>query len=108
MKKILMILFATLVGLGFMATTASADVGKGQKIVLKKLKKACAKSGIEDGGILAKKHTQAEWKAANDAGKLNEAIKTLCPEAKELKEKYMTHVFDFLHNYASDSGNVPS
>ena len=108
MKKILTILFAALIGMTFVTSTASADVGKGQKIILKKLKKACIKAGIENGGVLAKKHTQAEWKALEDPEKLNEELAKLCPGVKKLKAKYAKHTFDFLYNYASDSGNVPS
>lgn len=87
-----------------LSVTLSADVDKGQKIILKKLKKACGFNGAE----LAKKHTQNEWKQIQDGGKLNEELHTLCPSAKPLKDKYVVHVYDFVHNYASDSGNVPS
>lgn len=57
---------------------------------------------------MAKKHTQTEWKSFQDAGKLNDEIKRICPDAKPLKDKYINHVYDFLYNFASDSGNVPS
>ena len=39
---------------------------------------------------------------------LNDEIKKFCPEAKPLKDTYVEHIYDFLYNYASDSGNVPS
>jgi len=108
MKRVFTLLFVALIGLTFATTTVSADAGKGQKIILKKLKKACIKAGIENGGVLAKKHTQAEWKAIQESDKLNDELATLCPGAKKLKPKYAVHTFDFLYNYASDSGNVPS
>ncbi len=108
MRKLATILFAAILSIGFVSSVASASVDKGQKLIIKKLKKHCAKSGIKDGAVLAAKHTQAQWKKINDEGKLAEEIKNLCPESKPLKEKYLTHIFDFLHNYASDSGNVPS
>ena len=104
LKKLLTLLFAAVVGLGFISTVAQADVNKGQKLYLKYLKRDCGMNG----GEMAKKHRQAEWKALNDAGKLNEELKTICPKAKPLKEKYVSHVYDFLYNYASDSGNVQS
>ena len=104
MTKLLKLAFAAAVALSLSSTVASADVAKGQKLYSKKLKKACG----FNGAVLAKKHTQDEWKAKFDAGELNAHIKTICPKAKPLKKKYVPHVFDFLHNYASDSGNVPS
>ncbi len=107
-KRIVTLLFAALLGMMFVTTATSADAGKGQKIILKKLKKACIKAGLENGGVLAKKHTQAEWKALKEPEKLNEELAKLCPGVKTLKDKYAVHVFDFLYNYASDSGNVPS
>jgi hypothetical protein len=104
MKKITTLILAAVAGIALMSMTASADADKGQKIILKKLKKACG----FNGGELAKKHTQVEWKTIQDGGKLNEELSKLCPGAKPLKDKYVVHVYDFVHNYASDSGNVPS
>lgn len=103
-----MTILAIVAGLSFVTVTASADAAKGQKIILKKLKKSCIKAGIENGGVLAKKHTQAEWKAFQESEKLNDELAVLCPGVKPLKKKYLSHTFDFLHHYASDSGNVPS
>lgn len=103
MSKLLKaILIATLVL--FVGVSAQADMKKGQKIIIKKLKNDCGMNGAE----IAKKHTQAEWKSINDAGNLPAEIKTICPDSKPLKDKYYPHVYDFLYNYAVDSGNVPS
>lgn len=104
LKKLLTLAFAAIVGLSFVSTTATAGVAKGQKLFIKKMKKPCGFSG----GAMAKKHTQDEWKSFQDAGKLNDELIKICPKAKPLKEKYVSHVYDFLYNYASDSGNVPS
>ncbi len=104
MRKLMTLIFATILSLGLMSSVANAGVEKGQKLIIKKLKKACG----FNGGVLAKKHTQEEWKKIQDEGKLAEEIKLLCPKSKPLKKKYLTHIYDFLHNYASDSGNVPS
>ena len=104
LKKLSILLFSAVVGLSFVSTTATAGVAKGQKLFIKKMKKPCGFSG----GEMAKKHTQAEWKAIQDAGKLNDELVKICPNAKPLKKKYVSHVYDFLLNYASDSGNVPS
>jgi len=104
MKKITKIALAATLLLTLGATTASADSAKGQKLYAKKLKKAC---GIT-GAVMAAKHTQGEWEDLKDS--LKDEIKTICPKAtdKALKDKYMNHYFDFFHNFASDSGNVPS
>ena len=110
MKRTIKMLLAALFGLALMTsvTYAAGDAGKGQKIIQKKVSKACIKAGVKDGGVLAKKHTQAEWQKVYDDGKLNDELKNLCPTVKKLKDKYVDNVFAFLHFYASDSGNVPS
>ena len=63
-----------------------------------------------NGGDFAKKHSQAEWEAINEEGKLGAEIKKLCPSVKDkaLKDKYLKHYYDFFNNYAKDSGLVPS
>ncbi len=108
MKKLLGAIFVAILGLSFVSTQAMASSAKGQKLYVRKLKKACKKSGIANGGVLAKKHTQAEWKSINSEGKLNAEIKKFCPKAKDLKKRYLKDIYDFLYNFASDSGNVPS
>jgi hypothetical protein len=104
MSKLLKLLFVAIVSIGFFSASVSADVGKGQKIFIKEMKGPCG----FDGGTMAKKHTQTEWKAIFDAGKLNDELIKQCPKATPLKDSYVEHVYDFLYNYASDSGNVPS
>lgn len=104
MKKIVTILFVAVISVGFISAPSFADVNKGQKIFIKLMKKPCG----FNGGEMAKKHTQAEWKEINDAGQLNEELIKQCPEAQPLKDRYVPHVYDFLYNYASDSGNVPA
>ena len=84
-------------------TSSVADVKKGQKIFLKKLKAPCGFNGAE----FASKHTQDEWEAINEAGKFRAEVKKLCPKSK-LKARYAPHVYDFAYRYASDSGIVPS
>ncbi len=103
MSKMVKTLLVASIGACFMMTTAVADVDKGQKYFSNEMRKACGFSG----NVMAKKHTQAEWKAINDAGKLSEELQTICPSAKPLKDIYLNDVFDFLFNYASDSGNSP-
>jgi hypothetical protein len=55
---------------------------------------------------MAQKHTQDEWEEIQEAGKLNDEIKSIC--GKGTKDKYLPHLYDFFYEYASDSGNVPS
>ena len=106
MKKIVKIALGAAVVLSLGATAASADAAKGQKLYAKKLKRAC---GI-NGGVFAGKHTQDEWTAIEDSGKLKAEIKKICPKVKDkaLKSRYMKDYYDFFHDFASDSGNVPS
>jgi hypothetical protein len=106
MKNIIKIALSTLLLLSAGTVTLSADVKKGQTLYLKKLKKACNMNGA----IVAEKHTMAEWKSIFEGGKLAAEIKTMCPNAKDsaLQEKFMQHYFDFFHEYAIDSGNIPA
>ena len=102
MTKFSKLALAALLGIAVMSVSASADAAKGQKIYSKKLKKKCGFTGAK----MAAKHTQDEWEAINDSGKLNAEIKKQC--GKEVKAKYLPHLYDFFYEYASDSGNVPS
>lgn len=104
MKKILSFLTIIFLGVGIFSSSVLADSNKGQKIYLKHLKKQC---GIT-GGIMAAKHTQAEWKEIQSQNKLNEELKKICPNSDNVKDKYIEDLYDFFYNYASDSGNVPS
>ena len=103
MTKMTKIAVSALLGLAVLSTTASADVKKGQKLYMKKMKASCGMSGAK----FAATHTQDEWKEIHGAGKFAEEAAKICPGLK-LKEKYVPHVYDFSHEYASDSGNVPS
>jgi len=104
MNKLLKLMLIGAVALTMSTTVASADVAKGQKLFTKKLKKACDMTGAK----MAAKHSQDEWEAINDAGKLADEIKTICPNIKKVKEKFLPHYYDFFYEYANDSGNVPS
>jgi len=104
MKNIVKVALAATLLLSLGATTASADSAKGQKLYKKKLSHACNMNGAK----MASQHTQEEWEEKKDS--LAEAIKHICPSVKDkaLKGKYLPHYYDFFHNFASDSGNVPS
>jgi len=103
MNTITKLAVATLLGMALFSTTASADVKKGQKLYMKKMKASCSFTGAKFAG----KHTQDEWEAINSAGKFAEEAAKICPGLK-LKDKYVPHIYDFSYEYASDSGNVPS
>jgi Spy/CpxP family protein refolding chaperone len=103
MTKFTRLALVALLGIGFMTVTASADSAKGQKIYSKKLKKTCGM----DGGKFSAKHTQDEWEAINEQGKMADEIAKICGGAK-VKDKYIPDLYDFAKEFASDSGNVPS
>ena len=104
MNKLLKLALSSALILSISSTVASADVSKGQKLFTKKLKKACDMTGAK----MAAKHSQDEWEAINEEGKLAEEIKTICPNVKKVKDKFLPHYYDFFYEYANDSGNVPS
>ena len=103
MKSITKIAIMGLLGLSVFSTSVSADIVRGQKIFIKKLKPACG----FDGGKFAIKHTQKEWADIKAAGKFAEEITTICPKA-QLDPKFLSDVYDFTYHYALGSGNVPS
>nr|WP_321268491.1 cytochrome C [uncultured Sulfurimonas sp.] len=106
MNKLSKIIIASAVLLAVGTTVASADVAKGQKLYLKKLKSSCNMNGAK----MASQHSQDEWESFKESGKLADELKKICPKAKDsaLKDKYLEHYFDFFFEYANDSGNVPS
>jgi len=105
MNNLVKIALSAIVMVSLGSTVASADTAKGQKLYSKKLKKACGMNG----GVFAAKHTQDEWNDIGVDGMAKE-IKKICPKVKDkaLKSKYLKNYFDFAHDYASDSGAVPS
>ena len=104
MTNITKLALAALLGTALMTATLSADADKGQKIYSKKLKETCAMNG----GDFAAKHTQDEWTAIIEDSKLAEEITAICGDKASVKEKKLGHIGDFVKEFASDSGNVPS
>ena len=106
--KYIRIFVVLIFGMAVFSSSLHADTKKGQRLYLKNCKK-CHGNGAE-GAVL---HTQAEWKKlfANDAQGMIDAHKGTTGEKKitpKFLKKRGKHLFDFLHEYASDSGNVPS
>jgi len=104
MNKIIKIALGAAILLSFGSTVASADSAKGMKLYKKKLKGVCKVSGA----VMAAKHSQDEWEEINEANNLESEIQTLCPGTGDIKDKLLTHYYDFFYEFASDSGNVPS
>ena len=106
-KSIKSILVALLFSSAF-TSTLSADIKKGQKAYLKQCKK-CHGNGTKGAAM----KTQDEWEAAFTDE--NAGFKVWHKGTKGEKyanskkfKKYAPHLKDFLYEYASDSGNVPS
>ncbi|MGZ5207711.1 MAG: cytochrome C [Sulfuricurvum sp.] len=109
MYSISKIALAAFLSLTLFSTTASADAEKGKKLYQKNLKETC---GIT-GGVFAAKYKQADWDKAYKAGTLNKKMTEACPAGKAYFEsdkykKVESHLYDFVHDFAKDSGNIPS
>jgi hypothetical protein len=95
--------------LSVLSSSALADADKGKKLYQKNLKETC---GIT-GGAFAAKFKQADWDKAFKAGTLNKKMTEACPAGKAYFEgdkfkKLEQHYYDFVHDFAKDSGNIPS
>jgi hypothetical protein len=105
-KQTAMILAAA----ALLGASAQADVGKGQKLYQKKLQKLCGTTGA----VFASAHSQGEWEEAMESGTLGEVMIEVCPEGEtffksdKFESKFKQHLFDFVYEYANDSGNVPA
>jgi hypothetical protein len=106
MNKLIKSILVSAMVLAVGSTVASADVAKGQKLYLKKLKSSCDMTGAK----MASLHSQYEWESIKGEGKLADELKKICPKAPNsaLDDKYLEHYYDFFYEYANDSGNVPS
>jgi cytochrome c5 len=108
MKKSASCFLAVLVAVGMMSTSASADIKKGQKVYLKTCKN-CHGNGTKGAAM----KTQDEWDElfANNGEmiiKKHAADKSASYFNGELFKAQSQDLRDFLFEYGSDSGNVPS
>jgi len=102
MKKVVVVGFFLAIGL---VSSLSADDAIGQKVYSQMFKDKCGMSGTK----FAASHTQNDWQEILDAGEFESEMKTLCNDNIDaVPPKFVPHLFDFVHKYASDSGNVPS
>ncbi|MFA6143718.1 MAG: cytochrome C [Sulfurimonas sp.] len=109
MNLITKVAVATILGVSLLSTSAFADAEKGKKLYQKNLKETC---GIT-GGVFAAKFKQADWDKAYKAGTLDKKMTEACPAGKAYFEsdkfkKTEEHMHDFVHDFAKDSGNIPS
>ncbi len=110
MKRVTGLLLAIFLGLSLATSTALADPAKGQKLYLKYMKKTTGMNGAKFAAV----HTQDEWEELfeEDGAGFKKEFGT-SDRAKKFFggkkfEKIMPHIKDFVIEYASDSGNVPS
>ena len=102
-------IFSALIALGLLSTAANADIKKGQKVYLKKCK-TCHGNGTKGAAM----KTQKEWAAAfenyakifRDWHKDDKKAMKYIDSSKFKKDA--PNLKDFLYEYGSDSGNVPS
>lgn len=108
--KTMTLLTGILTALALSTTALQADVLKGQKLYLKKLKSKCDASGAK----MAAMYSMDEWAEFKEDGTLGDKLIQACPKAEKVitnekfQEKIMPHLYDFFYEYANDSGNVPS
>ncbi|MCR4941471.1 MAG: hypothetical protein K5978_01580 [Campylobacter sp.] len=111
MKRFATLLLSAFLVLGLASVNAMADAAKGQKYYLKFMKDGAGLNGAD----FAHQHTQAEWEALFDADakKFIDEYSTKFPKLKDFLngdkfKKFMPHIKDFVIEFASDSGKVPS
>ena len=84
---------------------STGDARKGEEIFVTRIKFYC---DISDDRFLPI-HTQDEWEAIAQAGKFKEEVLKICPKLKDIyKDKWSADLYQFVYEYASDSGNIPS
>lgn len=110
MQSFSKITMAALLGLTVLSTNVYADANKGQKLYAKKLKSVCGVSGAK----FAATHSQMEWESAKEEGTLTDLFIGECPggadviNSDKFQKKFKSHIYDFVYEYANDSGNVPA
>ena len=108
MSKTTSSFLAILVAVGTIVSTASADIKKGQKAYLKTCKN-CHGNGTKGAAM----HTQDEWDElfANGGAKIikaHEKDKSAAFFNGDGFKNQSQDLRDFLFEYGSDSGNVPT
>jgi len=111
MKKITLLFLASLLTAVVFVPNAAAEANRGKMLYMKKVKNACKKDGLRNGGIFAAKHNRKDWASLKKSGHLKDEWIEICPHAtkkiNKLREKDVKNLYDFVWKYASD-GEVPS
>lgn len=97
------VMIALVIVLALFSTVAKADINKGKRVYLKKLKAPCNMNGVK----FAKLYNQDDWEEFKDNGTLGKEVKRICPKSK-LKAKYEADLYSFVYEFAKDSGKIPS
>jgi hypothetical protein len=106
-KTLIRTLLALAIGVGIVATFASADPIKGEKIIQRAIHADCKIPSTR----VALQHSVDEWTSIVAAGQMETEVAKLCGSKTALKPfraKYVKHVADFLEHYANDSGAIPA
>jgi hypothetical protein len=98
-KRLSFLLSALMISSNLLASPA-----KGQEVLERVLKSGCSLS-LSD---IAAKHTQQEWEELKESGKLKSELMKFSKKMEKIKEDEISDVFDFLYEYAKDSGLLPS
>jgi len=78
---------------------------KGENIFIKKLRKHCDMSSADFAGV----YSQDEWEEIAEAGKFDDIVLEICPKIEDIyQEEWSPDLYQFVYEYASDSGNIPS
>lgn len=114
MRKIGKLILASFLAASFSISVANADVAKGQKWYLSKIKSVIHIKGDKFTSM----HSSYEWESLfeGDGSKFVAWAKDKWSEPKfhkfldsaKFKNKYMKDIKDFCIHYANDSGQVPS
>ena len=108
MKRIMIrAALALMIGVGVVATVASADPIKGGKVLDRAIHDDCAIPATR----VAMMHSIAEWDGLVKSGQMEAEVVKLCGRKSAIKPfrpKYSKYVVEFLEHYANDSGAIPA
>ena len=79
-----------------------ANPERGQKLFATKIFNEC---GITCN-VMAKNHTQDEWENLHKNNKVMDTLSDKCPIIGEFNKKEVQVIYEYMYEYASDSGKV--
>ncbi len=81
------------------------DVEEGERIFIKHFQRNCEQSAISFAAV----HSQDEWEVIVQAGEFENEVLKICPNVKKnYKKRWSPNLYQFVYEYANDSGNIPS